>query len=303
MTIATGARHDLSFIVESTYGTTPSTPAFTKIRHTGTTLGLSKEALESEELREDRQVQFFRHGTKSVGGDINFELSYGGLDSLIEAVFCGTWNSNVLVPANTRRSFTIERHFEDIDKYIRLTGCHFNTMSLSLAPNSLVTGAFGVIGKDGDTASSGITGATYGAESNTKPFDSFTGSINEGGSSIGTITALELSIENGMEATYAVGDATTKEPPLGQFRVTGSITAYLDSMSLVDKFQDETASTISFTLTDAAGNDYTFEMDEVQYNSGNPEVGGPGSVTVSLDFIALYDTSATTNLKITRAPA
>ena len=212
-------------------------------------------------------------------------------------------NSNVPVPANTRRSFTIERHFEDIDKYIRLTGCHFNTMSLSLAPNSLVTGSFGVIGKDGDTASSAITGSSYGAESNTKPFDSFTGSINEGGSAIGTITALELSVENGMEATYSVGDATTKEPPLGQFRVTGSITAYLDSMSLVDKFQDETASAIAFTLTDAAGNDYTFEMDEVQYNSGNPEVGGPGSVTVSLDFIALYDTSATTNLKITRAPA
>jgi len=76
MTIATGSRHDMAYIAETTFGTTPATPAFTPIRHTGTTLGLSKDAIESEELREDRQIAHFRHGNKSVSGDINFELSY-----------------------------------------------------------------------------------------------------------------------------------------------------------------------------------------------------------------------------------
>jgi hypothetical protein len=303
MTIATGSRHDLSYILESVYGTTPSTPAFTPIRHTGTTVGLSKDAIESEELREDRQIAHFRHGNKNVSGDINIELSYGSFDDLIQAVMCGTWATDILKAGTTRRSFTIERHHEDITRWLRATGCHFNTMSLSVAPNSMVTGSFGVIGKDFTIATSAIVGATYGAESTTAPFDSFTGTISEGGSGIAVVTALELSIDNGMEAIYVVGDDTTLEPSIAKSTITGSLSVYLENTSLIEKFVNETGSSIQFVLTDAAGNDYTFDLPNVKYNSGNPEVGGPGAVTASLDFVALYDSGEDTNLKITRTAA
>lgn len=307
MTIATGSRHDMAYIAETTFGTTPATPAFTPIRHTGTTLGLSKDAIESEELREDRQIAHFRHGNKSVSGDINFELSYDSFNDLIEAVACGTWTSDgdpeVLLVGSTARSFTIERHHEDIGKYIRSTGCSFNTMSLSVAPNSMVTGSFGVIGKDLTTSAAAISGATYSAETTTAPFDSFTGSITEGGSAIAVVTALELNIDNGMESQYVIGDATTLQPPLAKSTVTGSVTAYFEDTTLIDKFINETASSMQFTLTDAAGNDYIFDLPNIKYNSGNPEVGGPGAITVTLDFIALYDSSTGSQLKITRDDA
>ena len=83
MTIATGSRHDMAYVVESVFGTTPTTPTFTPIRHTGTTIGLSKDAIESEELRQDRQIANYRHGNKSVAGDVNIELSYGTFDDLL----------------------------------------------------------------------------------------------------------------------------------------------------------------------------------------------------------------------------
>lgn len=307
MTIATGSRHDMAYIVESTYGTTPSTPAFTPIRHTGTTLGLSKDAIQSEELREDRQIAHFRHGNKSVSGDINFELSYNSFNDLIEAVMCGTWTSDgdpeTLIAGTTARSFTVERHHEDIGKYLRSTGCCFNSMSLSIAPNSMVTGSFGVIGKDFSIASAAITGASYAAETTTAPFDSFTGAITDGGSTIAIVTALELNIDNGLEAQYVVGDSTTLQPPLAQSNISGSITAYFENTTLIDKFVNETSSALTFTLTDAAGNDYLFNMPNVKYNSGNPEVGGPGAVTVTLDFIALYNAGIASQLQITRDDA
>ena len=306
MTIATGSRHNLAFILESTFNTTPSNPGFTPIRHTGTTLGLSKDAVESEELREDRQIAHFRHGNKSVTGDINFELSYGGLDALIEATLCGTWSGatpNVLIAGTTRRSFTVERHHQDIGKFLRSTGCQFNYMSLSVAPNSMVTGAFGVIGAGFATAASALTNATYSAETTTAPFDSFTGSITEAGGAIATVTALELAIDNGMEALYVVGSADTLLPSIGKSSITGSVTAYFENTALIDKFINETTSSIIFTLTDAAGNDYIFELPKVKYNSGNPEVSGPGAVTVTLDFIALFDSAAKQQMKVTRVPA
>lgn len=85
------SRHALFSVRESVYGTTPTTPAFKTVRHTGTTLGLSKTAIVSQELRADRQIADYRHGTRQVGGDISTELSYGSYDDLFEALLGGTW--------------------------------------------------------------------------------------------------------------------------------------------------------------------------------------------------------------------
>jgi len=178
MTIATGSRHNMAYVVESTFGTTPTTPSFTPIRHTGTTIGLSKRRNRVRRVtRRSSGSSFPSRQTESVAGDINVELSYESFDDLLEAVLCGTWATNVLKAGTTRRSYTVERHHQDIGKYLRSTGCNFNALSLSVAPNSMVTGSLSVIGKDFTIASAAITGATYAAETTTSPFDSFTGSI------------------------------------------------------------------------------------------------------------------------------
>jgi hypothetical protein len=303
MTVGTGSRHDMAYIAEAAFGVTPATPEFKPVRHTGTTLGLSKDGVESEELRQDRQVASFRHGNKSVAGDINFELSYGSFDDFIEAALCGTWTSDVLLAGITRRSFTIQRVHADIAQYLISTGCSVNTISLSIAPNSMVTGTFGIVGQDSSIAGSALADTTYAAETTTEPFDSFTGAITEGGSGIASITAIELNVDNGMEALFAVGSAITKVPSIGKSTVTGSITAYFEDASLVSKFINETASSIVVTLTDVDGNDYIITLPRVKYNSGLPEVAGPGAVSVTLEFIALFHVATGSQIKIERAEA
>ena len=106
-----------------------------------------------------------------------------------------------------------------------------------------------------------------------------------------------------MEALYVVGSADTLLPSIGKSSVTGSVTAYFENTTLLDKFVSETTSAIQFTLTDAAGNDYIVLLPKVKYNSGNPEVSGPGAITVTLDFVALYNSSDASQIKITRVPA
>jgi hypothetical protein len=101
--MSTSSRHALYAIPEVTYGVTPTTPAFVAVRHTGTTLGTTKSTHISEELRADRQISDFRHGTKQVGGDLKFELSYGSFDQLLEATLGGTW----AVKAAPRTAVTI----------------------------------------------------------------------------------------------------------------------------------------------------------------------------------------------------
>lgn len=302
MAIASGSRHRLAAIAEVTYGTTPTTPAFSTLRHNSCNIGLSKDAVESEEIRGDRQITCFRQGNKSVGGDIEGELVYGEYDSLIEAALCGTWSTDVLKAGTTRRSFTIERTFQDITQYVRYTGCEVNTMSISIAPNSMVGVSFGFIGKDQSIAQTAIASSTYSALTDTCQFDSFTATISEGGSPIALVTEAEITLENGIEPQFVVGSSTTLRPSIGRCNVTGSITVYLEDQAMLTKFQNETESSLDLTLTDPDGNTFQIEIPKLKYTSGQPDVSGEGSVTVSMDFQAIYDSVDASNIVITRNP-
>lgn len=312
--MANGSRHSMRIVAESAYGTTPANPVFDIIRHTGTTLGLSKESLQSEELRDDRQISDFRHGAYQVGGDINVELSYGSFDKLLEAVLGGTWEVDTpavgtdrLKAGTTRRSFTIERFFGDIltvDKpYHRFTGVEFNTLSLAINANAMVTGAFGVLGQNMATSTAIVTGATYNPATTTSPLDSFTGTLQEAGVPIAVITEIQLNVENGLEARYVVGSKQSIRPSIGRSNVSGQVTAYFENSTLLDKFINETESSIVFELPDGAGNLYTVTLPRIKYTGGQPDVDGEGPITLSMPFQALLDATTGTNIIIDRNPA
>lgn len=308
---ATGSRHSMAYIAESTRGTTPATPAFSNVRHNGTNLGLSKSTIESNEIREDRQIAFMRHGNKSVAGDINIELSYGTFDDFFEAALGGTWATDTpsigidqLKVGTTRRYFTIERKFANLStpEWHRFTGCEVNGFNLSIAPDAIVTGSFSFVGKDLSIGTAIISGATYGAATTTEAFDSFSGTINEGGSPIAVVTSLEMSIENGLNPLFVVGDSTSDTPAIGRSRVSGTITTYFQSKALLDKFINETSSSLVFTLVDLAGNAYDFTIPNIKYTGGQPDVDGEGEITIALPFMALYDATEGSNLTIERNP-
>lgn len=385
MTIANGSRHSMSYILESAFGVIPASPAMTPIRHTSTTLALSKDSLQSQELRTDRQISDWRGGNKSNDGDIGIEFSYGTFDDFLQALLGGTWkaeadtgittisgtatgftraagdftadgfaigdvftssgfadsglngrfvvtavvtltltatpldgqtqviesgggdeqlisNANVKTGV-TRRSFTVERLFGDITQYLRYTGCNFNTMSLNIVPNAMVTGTFGIIGKAQTTDTAILSGETYNAATTTSPFDSFTGEITENGAAIAVVTSLDISVDNGMGALFVVGSPETLEPSIGRSNITGSLTAYFEDTTLLDKFIDETESSISFTLTDTAGNDYIVDLPRIKYSTGKPDVADESPVTITFDFQALLDSVTNTNITIERTPA
>ena len=303
MTIANGSRHSMNYVAESTFGTTPATPVFSNLRHTGTTLALTKETVQSEELRSDRQISDVRGGNRSVAGDISAELSFGTFDDLLEAALCGTWALDSLKAGTTRRSFTIERQFADIGEYHRYDGCEVNTLALSIAPNAVVTATFGLLGSGYSIGTAILTGATYGAASTTSPFDSFTGTINEGGSAIAVATSLELNLDNGMETMFVIGSNKTLEPSIGRSNVTGTMTVYFESKTMLEKFINETESSLSFTLVDLDGNSYQITLPRIRYTGGQPDVSGEGPVTLSMPFQALLDSVTGTNIQIDRVAA
>jgi hypothetical protein len=302
MTIANGSRHSMAYTLESVYGTTPTSPVFKMIRHNGTTLALSKSIYTSAELRSDRQITDMRHGTKKIGGNITSEFSGEAFDDLIQAAMGGTWTTGVLKAGTTRRSFTIERDFADIGQYLRYTGVELDGFDIDVKAEGIVPIVFNVVGMDQSSGTAILSGATYTPAPTNSPYDGFSGTIKEGGSVIAVLTEVKCTLANNLAAIYVVGSAETLEPSIGKSTVTGTVTAYFQDTTMLNKFVNETESSIEFTLTDGT-NSYDILLPRVKYTGAPPNVSSDKPITLAMPFSALLDSVTGTNIEITRTPA
>ena len=308
MTRATGAQHEADYIAEVTFGTTPATPAMTLIRHNSMSLALAKDSLQSDELRSDRQIADFRHGNKSVGGDITAELIYGEQDTFLEAALGGTWAVDTpsagidqLKVGETLTSFTIRRFFSDITQYEVFTGVRFSGLAISVQPNQISTITFTCNGQDMSTTN--LTGSTQNAANTNTPFSGHeAGTIKEGGIAYAGITGIDLNLDNGLESAFELGSDTTGEHVIARSNCTGTVTAYFENATLLNKFVNETESSLEFTQTDVDGNTLRFVVPRIKYTAGQPDVSGEGGILLSMPFQGLYDVTSGTNFYIERNP-
>lgn len=301
MTFASGSQHGLRFIAESSWGVTPGTPQMIALRHTSCSLGLDKDIFQSQELRTDRMIADLRHGAKKAQGSIGFELSYGEYDPFLEAALFGDWAANVLKAGTTAKSFTIERAFEDIDRYGAFLGCMVDKLSLDVKPGGMVTGSFDIVGKSGSYSNTSLDSTPTASQTNS-PFDGFTGTIEEGGSAIATLTGIQLSLANGLTPAMVLGSSTAASIVPGRSNLTGTVDAFFDDITLLNKWVNETESSIEFTLGSGAKS-YTFLIPRVKFTGGDLNVQNENNVPLRLPFQALLDNVTGTNLQITRVPS
>jgi hypothetical protein len=298
---AAGSRHDISFVPETTFGTTPGTPTMTRLRNTGTSLNLPKETFTSDEIRADRMITDLRHGNRRVTGDVTFELSYGAFDTFLEAALMGTWATNVLKAGTTFRSFTLERRFTDIGKYIRYLGAAVNTLAMTIAPGKMVTGSMGFLGKDINIASSSL--GTPAAGPANPPFDAYSGTMEEGGAAIGSLTSLTLNLDNGLDPAFVIGSPSVQQVVTGRSNLTGRASLYFENETMYNKFINETESSIHLVLNGAApAGDLDLLLPRIKYTGADLPLRGEGLIAIDMPFQALYDSTTGTNLQITRIP-
>lgn len=297
---------DVYYIEESTYGTTPSTPTLTYLQHKSCSLGISRGTIMDGQIRSDRQIGCMNLGVKDGAGDIVVELAPGVHDDLIEAALEGTWATDVLKVGSTRRSFTFVRKMNDIsDKpYQIFTGAEINTMGVTINLDGNVEVTFGIIYKDMETSLSGPATATYGDATYVCPFNSLNGSILEGGSSISTLSDISFTLENGMEGRKVLFQDTINQPMQGKSNVSGSSTAYFRDSTLLDKYLDETESSIVITAQDSdASNSISFDMGRIKYTAGQTDTSEVADVTIPLSYQALYNSSDESQIVVTRVLA
>jgi hypothetical protein len=303
MTFSTGGFHGLAYVPEVTFGVTPSTPTMIALRNKGSDLGVNKDSFQSEELRSDRQISDLRHGAVKVSGGFDFELSYGEYDAILEMALFSAWNTNVLKAGTTAKSATFERAFGDITKYGVFTGCMVDSLSLTVPSNGMVTGKVGLIGKNALPISGTPLDATPTASQTNSPFDGFTGEVKEGGTTNAVVTSVSLDLKNSLDPAFVLGSNIAAAITPGRSNLTGTLSAWFDSETMLNKFINETESSLEFTLGNGTTKSYTFLVPRIKYSGGGSvQVSGEGRIALSMPWQALYHTSTGSNIQITRIP-
>lgn len=301
--MARGSRATFQYIPEVTFGTTPGTPQMISLPVRSWTAPYTKNGFVVDDRRTDRQIADYRFGRSQ--GALTLECLYRktDFDTWLEAALMGTWSTNVLKAGTTVRSLSCEGGFPDIAEYHVYKGVRVNSFKLGVGLEGPVQATFGCLYREMTRSGTELDASPTAASSN-PAFDSFTGSIEEGGATIAIVTGVEINLDNGMSPQNVVFDDRVTDFVEGKSTITGQLTAYFESAALITKFLGETASSLEFTLTDANAATHTFLIPRIFYTGADgfaPQ--GDGPIIATLPFQAVRDGTEASNITVTRSAA
>lgn len=303
MTISTGARSQVSYIAETIFGTTPATPQLVRLPFTTWNVNLVKDEYDDMSIQSDRMERYSVSGNRHVSGDIDVNYQALNYDALLGSLMFNTWATNVLKVGQTQSSFTMEEAALDIAQYRVYTGMVVDKFSLNVPNNGVITAKFTLVGKD----QSALTGATIdsdtiiGAATVSQPM-THTGSsgfFKVAGSTVGYITSLTLSVDNGLTQNFGLGTPTARAFTPGFAKVSGTAQVFFEDATFYNLFVNGTASTLDFKL-DNGTNTHEYSIPNAKFVGATKTINGQGPITMTVNFKGLYDPTAQSNLVITR---
>lgn len=356
------------------------------LRRTSSTLSLSKDTYQSNEVLASRQIVDYRHGTRRVNGGVSGELSPGTYKELFQALLRGTMDSSiskteadftsvafdngastatvggstwaaqgfrvgdtirftdlaetannsvnftitalsgtvatiypapttaaadvaftvvrpgkkVIVPTSSHvsRKVLFEVYNQDIDVTRVFTECRIGSGRVNMPATGMSTVEFGVMGRNMQVLTGGdspyFTSPT--AETSTGLLCAVNGALFVGGSRIGVVTGIDLSIDLSPTADPVVGQDFVPEIFLGRTNVTGTVTAFFQDATLLNYFINETEIELLAMMTTTTADNSPFwsvYLPRVKLGNANQETSGEGAQSISLPFQALLKPSTT----------
>lgn len=308
MAFSQGSSTSLSFITESTYGTTPA-GNFTNIPFNTHTLNLQKQRVQGNEIQSDRMPRNDRHGYRTVSGDIVVDFRADVYDTLLESLMFSTWDTSPssapdeLKVGTTLKSFSIEDYASDIDQARLFTGMAVNSASFSIQPNQMIQTTFNFMGNNMSLSG---TQKTVDAAALNQPHDSYSGAVGiaDNGSStseIAIVSGIDFTITNSLNPAFVIGTDIAPCLEYGRCEVEGTMTVYFEDESIMNRFINETETALDVSVNDpTAGNEYKFFFPRAKINTADAPVENPQSRFITCSFVALYDSTEGSNVVIYR---
>jgi hypothetical protein len=274
-----------------------------KLYYKSESLKYDRNLISSETLRGSRQPIRPTRGNVNVAGDVTVELGpQHGL--LLKHAFGGYTPTGGGAPythkftiSDLPPGLTIEKQFLDlaVPKYFRYTGCKVNSFKVSMKTEGPIEATFSFMGR-GETVETSSLDASP-TDLGLLPFDGFGGAMLVNGVDIAICTAIDFTIENGLDGnTYVIGGAGARRSlPEGIAKVTGNATMLFESSDFYEDAKAFTEKSIRLTLTSGTGTGatsgnelMTIYLEEAVFKPEAPAVNGPSGVTFTAPFEAFY---------------
>ncbi len=202
----------------------------------------------------------------------------------------------------TQSSYSIERRYSDLSGvFSAFVGQMLNTFNVAVPTEGIVTCAFGFIGKT--EASAGATiGTSYTAQASGVVFNSIehVTNIKENMADL-SITAFNMALNNNLRHRGQVGTLGPVSVGSGAVNITGNVSSYFATATMIDKYLNFTSSRLAVRFTDAAGQTYILELPQVKYTSGERVAGGQNQdIIANMNFTAYRDIAENCTIRIAR---
>lgn len=297
---ARGTETTVALIEESAYGVTPGSPVGTKFYVVSSALRASQNLIRSNTLTATRARAKPSRGNISVAGQIQTEISAENIGTILKHAMGGVTTTGAgpythtyalgSLPVGMQIEHDHGSAISGAGRYELFSGVRVASMTIDLPTEGMATIGFDLRGAGSELTSSPAD-ATLTDNGHT-PFSSFEAVLLEGGSSIATVTQVNLQLSNELdESLYAIGGGGRRRALTEGFStVTGTITAMFESAALLNKAINGTTSSLRMTLSrgtgnGSAGNEFVeFFVESLLYQRTSPGIDGPQGLMLELPF-------------------
>jgi hypothetical protein len=181
------------------------------------------------------------------------------------------------------RYFSIEREYSDLSSIFALfNGMMVNQMVLNVAAEQIITGTFSLMGKTEDSA----TSSTGTGTPNAAPINDVVNAVDDVLSILENLTdtdanSLSITVNNNLRLRTEIGELGPADIGAGRVSVSGTVQMYFETVAIMDKYLDQTQSSIAFIIEDGAGNVYIIDLPRIMYTSGARVAGGPNTDVIA----------------------
>lgn len=173
-------------------------------------------------------------------------------------------------------------HCGGADSYIITRGVEFSGFTIEQAVNAMVTGSFPFIGLSQEILTAPPAGSTFTVNFNAQPFSSVDVSAFNGTAKLKLIDTFTITNDNGASAQYELGNDSVAFVERGRAANTFSLAGKLYNTELLDLFLNETQVELTSVLSGPDGA-MAFTLKRADITAATPEIGGPESVTLSVE--------------------
>ncbi|EMJ0319321.1 hypothetical protein V7I88_004593 [Salmonella enterica] len=168
------------------------------------------------------------------------------------------------------------------DSYVITRGVEFTGFTIEQAVNAMVTGSFPFIGLNQEILSAPPAGSTFTVNFNAQPFASVDVSAFNGTAPLKLIDTFTITNDNGASAQFELGNDSVAFVERGRAANTFSLAGKLYDMTLLNLFLNETQIELTSILAGPDGA-MSFTLKRAELTAATPEIGGPESITLTME--------------------